>query len=599
MRSNLFRRSVLLLALIAAAPAGTLAQSQPPAQPAPEPVFTLSGDGLTMVVRTVSGDALSGDIVFGGATYKFTGQRSTTGDAQVVKGSFLVGTQSFDFETLQKKGQSTIAFTSGGKTYTLQGPAAANPLAKPPQPANPLATPPAEPTPAPEATPAAAPAILTLSGDGLTVRVRTISDDQANLTGDLTVDGKTYPFTARFGLDENDSEVVQGSFRAGSESVPFSTAQDDDDNTILTLRGRKYRLQEVPPGEEPALAPAANPGVDPAPAGSGAPAGMPAEIRMRRVEFRDINMNNVPAFTMLVPEGWQSEGHIEWSNERTPYPQTKITVTGPDQSRVAFFPAMKFEYSESTPGAPYQSKTGTPPPENLGQWIVALITQTNHKVTNVRLVSDQRNAEAERAVTAQAAANGGSQGGEWQVHLVTIAFELGGVPFTEEISINYAKNPWINTQYTNMISWILFINSDVSAPTASFAASRPLLYASAQSLRAIPKWWTQQQQVLMEITRSNHQIGMEQIKRRGQFYDQMSDANFADWKKQQTVGDSQQNDRINSIYEVEDFRDTDGMGVKLPIHYQNYYSDGNGNYIMSNTTTVEPGSEWTKIEPEK
>lgn len=65
----------------------------------------------------------------------------------------------------------------------------------------------------------------------------------------------------------------------------------------------------------------------------------------------------------------------------------------------------------------------------------------------------------------------------------------------------------------------------------------------------------------MEITKQNHVIGMEEIRRRGRYYDEMSDASFAAWKRTQASGDRQQNARINSIYEVEDFRDPNGLPV--------------------------------------
>ncbi len=101
----------------------------------------------------------------------------------------------------------------------------------------------------------------------------------------------------------------------------------------------------------------------------------------------------------------------------------------------------------------------------------------------------------------------------------------------------------------------------------------------------------------MEITRRNHIIGMEEIRRRGQYYSDLSDANYAAWKRSVASSDRQQEARIDAIYEVEPFRDADGLPVKLPIHYQNYYSDGKGNYVMTNSTMDEPGSEWTKLEP--
>ena len=92
---------------------------------------------------------------------------------------------------------------------------------------------------------------------------------------------------------------------------------------------------------------------------------------------------------------------------------------------------------------------------------------------------------------------------------------------------------------------------------------------------------------------------MDEIARRGRQYDQMSTDSFNAWRESVSPSDTAQNDRINSIYEVQDFRDADGLAVKLPIHYQNYYSDGKGNYLMTNSTLVEPGSEWTPIEPAK
>ncbi|MEO7724964.1 MAG: hypothetical protein ABIU29_09835 [Chthoniobacterales bacterium] len=115
----------------------------------------------------------------------------------------------------------------------------------------------------------------------------------------------------------------------------------------------------------------------------------------------------------------------------------------------------------------------------------------------------------------------------------------------------------------------------------------------------MPQWFTQQQLLLMEITKQNHIIGMEEIRRRGQYYDQLSDASFAAWKKSQASSDRQQNVRINRIQEGDDFRDSNGLRVKLPIHYKNYYGDGRGNYLMTNSTLDKPDSSWTELEPMK
>ena len=128
-------------------------------------------------------------------------------------------------------------------------------------------------------------------------------------------------------------------------------------------------------------------------------------------------------------------------------------------------------------------------------------------------------------------------------------------------------------------------------------AAEARLDASVASLRTIPEWFTQQQLVLMDITRRNHAIGMEEIRKRGEHYSRMSDESFAAWKRSVAIGDKQQNDRINTIRGVDDFRATDALPVKLPIHYKHYYGDGKGNYLMTNSTLDRPGSEWTPLEP--
>jgi hypothetical protein len=76
----------------------------------------------------------------------------------------------------------------------------------------------------------------------------------------------------------------------------------------------------------------------------------PQALKMHKVAIRDVTMNNVVAYTMLIPDGWDFDGHVEWSQEKTPYPQKIIKVTAPDQSRVAFSPAASLVYMRFVAG---------------------------------------------------------------------------------------------------------------------------------------------------------------------------------------------------------------------------------------------------------
>jgi hypothetical protein len=586
---------VLILTVLTSAASGQQA-------PQAAPLMTLSGDGLTMIVRTLSPDGLlSGDIQHGEAVYPFTATLSRAGDTETAKGTFTVGGQAFAFETRQRDGDAKVTFTTGGQMYML-APPAANPLAAKPAPANPLgAGPGSEPAISPATAPPPEPltdAVMTLVGDGLTVWVLTLDEDSGDLSGELSLDGKTHEFSGRISYDDNDMEVVRGTYGAG---IAFATSQGEEDEFItFSAGGRKYRLRE---GQAERMAAPAKARTSSGPLTTGPAGAALGQVQMHKTEFKDITMGGVVAYTMLVPAGWKPEGHIEWSQAKTPYPQCHIKVTGPDDSRVAFHPAMTFSYSEATDSARQgfrdmgmPERQGMPPPNDMGQWIAENAFQNAQGVSGVRLVRSVRDQETERMLAAQRQASGVPTVGTWEAYIVTVAYDLNGVPFTEEFGLTYSRLEPVPTQHMVMYNWMLFVNSDVRAPSAMFEQARPVLYASSQSLSAVPQWWTLQQQIIMETTRRNHVIGMDEIRRRGEQYGKMSDESMAAWRQSNAVSDRAQQDRINAIYEVTEVTDVDGSRVRVPIHYRDCYSDGKGNFWMTNGGAPE-GGDWKLLEP--
>jgi hypothetical protein len=110
-------------------------------------------------------------------------------------------------------------------------------------------------------------------------------------------------------------------------------------------------------------------------------------------------------------------------------------------------------------------------------------------------------------------------------------------------------------------------------------------------------------EVRSEIIAQRHRDNMEAIRRRGQMYDQMSDAQFRLYK-QKTSGstgglhsDAAQDQRIQGIYEVQDYRDRDGSLVELSIHPKHVFSDGQGNLLLTNSYNDRPGTGWEEIRP--
>lgn len=452
----------------------------------------------------------------------------------------------------------------------------------------------------------AAEPVMVFEGDGLTIVVTSVSEDEMTLSGELVRGNDRWPFTGR-STGDGEISTVKGTFRVGNQSFPFTATHTESTGTIkFVTDGAVYNLREKGPAAAPAPAPAKP---DPkGPADNRTPVQMPETVGFTTAEFRDIHMGNVVAMTMLVPEGFRTEGHIEWSDGKTPYPQTRIKVIGPDKSQIAFFPFMSFLYWEATEsarqlnaqfGGGVPDRQGTPPPANLGQWMADLARQGG-EVTNVRLISDERDAQAEAAYAAlqrQMPHNPNGPPPATEIHIVKLAYELDGVPFIEETSVSYTKLPPSHTQHMVSYMWTLYVNSSVRAPSAKFAQVRPILYASASSLQPVPRWFTQSQWLIMQHTRNNHEIGMKDIAERAAHYDKLREEDMKAWRKAQEISDKQQDARINMIYEVSNFAGPNGSVKKLPNGFKHYYSNGKGGFLMSNSAEPPKGGEWKPVEP--
>ncbi len=445
------------------------------------------------------------------------------------------------------------------------------------------------------------------TGDGLTVVVLREDEDTGQLAGNLRLGSRTHPFQGVAEESEAGS-TVSGSFSVEGGAQPFAaTLSADGTRVTFSFGGKIYRLAKtdrvppVPPATDPPPAgpreprpprPAAKEESPPTAPAAAEEDASPAEppLALKRVEFPDVNMGNVPAYSMLIPSGWRvDQGHIAWAND---YPQPHIRVLGPDHEKIAYVPFMTFSYLESSFTAPQ----GTPPPERLGEWLVSYITQNNREVADVTLIEDRRDPQAEAAAAKSSRELGVSTDIRQQSHVITIEYDKDGARLREEVRLDYSRLPPLVTQTTRTMTWTLYARSLVAARADRFAALHPRLLTLSGTFLTLPKWWTQMMQVRSELIQKRHRDGMEAIRRRGQLYDQMSDAQFAAWKKWNRSDDEIHRRRIQGINEVTDFQDRDGRTVELPFHYKHVFSDGEGNYILSNRYQ-KPGARFEEIQP--
>ncbi len=463
--------------------------------------------------------------------------------------------------------------------------------------------------------------VMVYAGDGLTVRVLEWSETTGVLRGEIVRDGDTFPFTGRH-RETDDAEIVTGTFKAGGESFAFTTRQDSGgDAVVLSTGGATYRLLPVAAADKPAANPLDKHPGKPAPAASAnplekrrgkpvpvapeKPAGTPARrtdkrppvLRLKQHTFPDVTMGAPAAYTVLLPADWSASGQIEWQPVgEVPFPQVKVEIKSPQKGRIRFLPQVTFAYSEGT----LVGRQGVAPPDDFPQWVAEAVARTNPKLGDVKLVRSSRDAKAEKFLDDAHRAVNGLGGMEREVHVIVLDYEEEGLRRREEANLTYVRYPpYRGINGFNSQTWSVFNGGAVSAPSDQFEAQRLALLNVAGTLRATPEWHVNSQAVIAENSRRRVEDNWRIIRERGRQISKLSDEEYAKYKKETAAGDAQQRTRVNGIYETDDFKDTDGNTVNLPMHYRHVFSDGKGNYVLSNSSQDRPGDLWTPIEPLK
>lgn len=437
------------------------------------------------------------------------------------------------------------------------------------------------------------------AGDGLSVSVFFEDEESDEIGGEASLNGAVYPFT---GLWDEDGIHLEGNLIVNGKMQPFTAKAVGKEVTFVTA-GKTYHLKEGANAQAVARAPSAAPApaARPTPTAAPAPAATPTAasdigtLSLKRVVLHDINMGGVVAHTLLIPSDWKLEGHIEWATDGSHTWQNNFKVSGPQHEQIAAIPTLTFQYTESRGGG--MAPIGVPAPRELGKWIVERVKQKNQAVSEVALREDKRDPAAEAALVEKQRAMGvNAPGMTTEIHLVTITYLQDGVRMRQEIQAHKTLIPPLVNQNIWSQTWLLFTPLMISAPEADFERKRPQLLAIAGTRRMVPQWWNQMMQLRSDLLRIKAENINAEIARRGRMYDQMSDDQFAAWKRSDAQDNKTQRQRIQGIYEVQDYQDRDGSAVELPFHHKHVFSDGQGNYVLTNDYNTKPGASFEEIE---
>lgn len=373
-----------------------------------------------------------------------------------------------------------------------------------------------------------------------------------------------------------------------------------------------------------------------------ASAGDWGQMTLTKVTMQDPGMSNMDSHTMLVPKGWTFQGQAFWAGPEgfRVLPSPMFSAEAADGTSVSLAPSLSFKDIRPTQmGAQFgmqavstgQFSNGYPggampqTPQEWQQWLTHLIQQGNPEYRNVRVELPQPEPELSRTLQQQIAPlkpmydelNGQSQqlnqsGGLQMSFFLSadafgfdVTFERNGQPMEGAVllGVTFFGN---QSQLGVDATWALQPMMAFTAPRGKLRERMPMLMAVATSLRPTEPW----QQMLtdhiakmnkidrdhaakMADINANHAREMARISREGH-QQRMADmdSNMESWQRRQDVEGEGQRKFINALTGVEEYT-TPGSdtSVTLPIGYDRVYTNGAGDYLLTNNALYDPATD--------
>jgi hypothetical protein len=396
----------------------------------------------------------------------------------------------------------------------------------------------------------------------------------------------------------------------GAEDRPF---QDDAHDEVID----EIRTREIREDDRFDLPPTRRGGSD----GQG-------PVVLRKHTFKDAGMGGMDSHTMLVPQGWQVEGGVRWTNHPSAYVHFVANASAPGSGAgVSCDFDRTFRYADPQTLARMGQQLGhrdpdgtvvmTPPQQAGDTALYAILPALRPSATDVRMLDARTCPDAEQAfrqllgpVMQQLESQPDTQ--TWlHCEVVRVEYQEGGRRYEEEIAYNvFGSHFMTRTEFLNMDQGMWFVNGvrSLRAPKGRLEEERGVLTAVLGSLRETPQWSTARHELAMKIARIRHEGNMQRIRDMGEFArsqarqnSELSDAQMAAWRDRQASQDRIHKQTIHGIREVNEWNSANGGTLTVDMNYQRVFEDPLGNVVMTNDPSYDPGTDpsltgsWTEL----
>ena len=353
-----------------------------------------------------------------------------------------------------------------------------------------------------------------------------------------------------------------------------------------------------------------------------APANAPGTTTYRQHRVIDKQGFEQPmvAATVLVPTDWNVEGGLEWLPQLTNMSIAfDLKLTAPDGRQARFLPSFSFEFGNAQQNQQFQKMTPTgngnlffPIPETPGAWVADMVRLFPAPgITDHRVVHEAPIPELTRQLQQQAAPimqmieqnnlrvrQMQAQYGigysflthyDTQAWIVVSQYKENGKAFDETLIISWSASiNYLNGEMSGG-HWAISEMRSARGPAGTNYLADPQLATIFQSLQPAPQWSARMQQHWAKIAQirqkgaddrndswREHNAKMQQI--RSETSSIINDG----WAARQEVNSRNAERFTDTITDVQAYETPDGEKVKLSSFYDDAYTNGHGEYILSN-----------------
>lgn len=319
----------------------------------------------------------------------------------------------------------------------------------------------------------------------------------------------------------------------------------------------------------------------------------------------------VEAFSALIPRGWNAEGGVRWGGIlgcRGDIVAASLTVSSPDNAfRLESKPSRTFVWSSeqmmlgALQAGAQQGGCQIGQPFDASQYIQHYAaTELNGAASNIR--PDDSQALLMRQMDEQANAIARQYGQDSQQRTTTSFGDISwpdgrrGVLHIGVTSMVTRRPDMLGGPPVIFSSTSVYYSVLVSFPEGGRDEAMKIYRMIQTGYRQNPVWKQAKESFLTRLGNMEHAGRMERIRLMGEqarayakSRDEAVDRQMRDWETRQASQDQQHKAFVQTMREVETWKDSSGT-VELTSGYNQAWSRGDGTYILSNLSTFDPSS---------